>query len=460
MRKTLLAALVWLWTGCLTSSFAQHLQRRPFLGVQVSAVTDSVARASRLGSAEGAYVQRVIPNSTAAGLKLQAGDVIVRVNDKQIRNFMDVPAMARQFRTGEQVRLGLVRHGKSTTVKGKVQPMPFETDPGAEVIYGEVPLQGSRYARSILKTPKGNGRFPAVFFVQGYSCGSLDNLPAEDPQRQLIDGLVARGYAVYRMDKPGAGDSQGSAPCTEIGYQEELEAFVAGLKQLKQHPAVDPENVFIFGHSLGGNTAPLMASREKVKGIMVYGITGKPWFEYLLEVYRDQRTLLGADYVQVDKDMRAVVPMLYEFMIQKKTPEQLAQNPEYRDALANIMGYDGQGHFYGRHYKFLQDLQDLPMNQAWRDANAYTLAIYSEADVPALHPDGAKLVVDLVNRYYPGKGHYEFLPRTDHGFMEVGTMEDHLRRRASADSDSFQPVFNQKLVDLVDSWMKDKLKRA
>lgn len=448
------------WLCACSSVWGQHLQRRPFLGVQVSAVSDSLAKADKLPGTQGAFVRRVIPNSTAAALKLQAGDVIVRVNGTPVNNFMDVPALARQFRTGEPLALDLTRKGRRTTVKGKVQPMPFETDPNADVRYGEVPLADNRYARSILKKPKGKGRFPAVFFVQGYGCSSLDNLPAEDPQRQLIDGLVARGYAVFRMDKPGSGDSQGSKPCTEIGYQEELEAFTAGLKLLKQDPSVDPDNVFLFGHSLGGNTAPLMAAREKVKGLMVYGITGKPWFEYLLEVSRDQRTLLGTDYVQVDQDMRTVVPLLYEFMIQKKKPEELAQNPNYRAALENIMDYDGQGHLYGRHYTFLQDLQDLPMNEAWRDANAYTLAIYGEADVPALDPEGAQLVVNLVNSYYPGKATYAFLPRTDHGFMEVGTMEEYLKRRESAESDTFQPRFNPKLVDLVDNWMKDKLKRA
>lgn len=59
--------------------------------------------------------------------------------------------------------------------------------------------------------------------------------------------------------------------------------------------------------------------------------------------------------------------------------------------------------------------------------------------MPALDPEGAQLVVNLVNSYHPGKATYEFLPRTDHGFMEVGTMEKYLRRRDSAEEDTFQP---------------------
>ena len=424
-------------------------------------MADSVARAAKLSSTEGAFVQRVIPNSTAAALKLQAGDIILRVNGVPVESYLDLPAMARQFKTGESVVLELRRNGKSTTAKGKVQPMPYETDARADVLYGEVPLDGKRYARSILKKPKGKGKFPAVFFIQGFGCSSLDNLPEEDPQRKLIDGLVDKGYAVYRIDKPGAGDSQGSKPCTEIGFNEELAAFTAALKQLKQHEAVDPDNIFLFGHSLGGNTAPLIAAQEKVKGIMVYGIAGKPWFEYLLEVFREQRPMTGTDYVQVDEDMRIITPLLYELMILKRSPEELAQNPAFRPFLENNMEYDGKGHLYGRHYTFLQELQDMPMSKAWQTANAYTLTIYGEADVAAIDPDGAKLVADLVNSYYPGKATYEFLPRTDHGFMEVGTMEEYLRLRENTQPGAaVQPKFNQKLVELVDSWMKDKIKKT
>ncbi|WP_018478241.1 alpha/beta hydrolase family protein [Pontibacter roseus] len=457
MKIKIFVLMAWLWVGSLSACLGQNLQRRPFLGVQVSPVADSVARAAKLKSTDGAYVQRVVPNSTAASLKVQPGDVILRVNAIPVKNFLDVTVMARQLKTGENVTLELARNGKTTTMKGKVQPMPFETDPNADVVYGEVPLEGNRYARSILKKPKGKGKYPAVFFIQGFNCGSLDNLPDQDPQRKLIDGLVEKGYAVYRMDKPGAGDSQGTQPCTEIGYKEEMAAFAAGLKQLKQHPNVDTDNVFLFGHSLGGNTAPLIAAEEKVKGIVVYGIAGKPWFEYLLEVYRDQRIMTGADHVQVDADMRTLVPLLYEFMILKKTPEELAQNATYRPYLESHLDYDGKGHLYGRHYTFLQELQDMPMSKAWRDASAYTLAIYGEADVAAIDPDGAQQLANLVNNYYPGKGTYEFLPRTDHGFMEVGTMKEYL---SSQENPQQSPKFNQKLVELVDAWMKDKIKRT
>ena len=98
--------------------------------------------------------------------------------------------------------------------QGKVQPMPLKTGNDAEVQYGEVALANNGYALSIMKRPQGTGKFPVNFYIQGYGCASLDNLPEKDSQRQFVDGLVSRGYAVFRMEKPGTGDTQGTKPCS------------------------------------------------------------------------------------------------------------------------------------------------------------------------------------------------------------------------------------------------------
>jgi C-terminal processing protease CtpA/Prc len=139
----------------------QHLTRRPFLGVQVSQVTDSIARLNRQQQPKGAFVVRVIPNSTSATLAIQPGDIIVQLNDRVVAQWSELPTLARSLRTDERVQVTLVRQGKQQVLTGKVQPMPYETGQNAEVVYGEVPVVGG-YARSILKKPKGQGPFPTV----------------------------------------------------------------------------------------------------------------------------------------------------------------------------------------------------------------------------------------------------------------------------------------------------------
>ncbi len=459
--KALAAIALLLFLSSSNLTIAQNLKRRAFLGVQTSSVSDSLAKALKLPSAAGALVVRVIPNSTAAALKLQPNDVVLSLNNKPVKDAQELVALARQLQVGQGLTLSVLRNGKKIKPKGKVQPMPQETAVSADVIYDEVALPGGGYVRSIIKKPKGKGKFPTVFFMQGYNCGSIDNLSEDDTQRKLMDGLLAKGYLIYRIDKPGTGDTQGTKPCSEITYQEEVDAFKAALKKLKTYDAVDTENIFLFGHSLGGNTAPLIAAEEKVKGIITYGAAALPWFEYLVDLYREQRPLYGLDYVQVEEDMKSLIPLLYELMIQKKSPEELAQNPKYKTLLQQNFDYDGNGHLFARNYKVLQQLQDIHFNKALKESQAYTLAIYGEADVQALDAEGARMIADVVNSYQPGKGEFHFLPRTDHGFVEVGTKADYLRLQAEGKYDAFASAhFNRKLVELLDNWMKDKLKKA
>ncbi|MBK0402697.1 alpha/beta fold hydrolase [Adhaeribacter sp. BT258] len=459
MKKNLLLFLTAAGILLSVETSAQQLKRRAFLGVQLSPVSDSLAKAHKLPVNSGVRVLRIVPGSTAETLKLLPDDVILEVNKTAVKSPQEVVMLARNFQPGQTINLALNRKGKPVKIKGKVQPMPYETAPAnAEVRYGEVPLANNGIARSIMKKPKGSGKFPAVFFIQGYGCSSLDNLPENDPQRQLMDALVSRGYAVYRLEKPGVGDSKGSKPCPEIGYNEELAAFASGLDQLKRFDFVDRDNIFLFGHSLGANTAPLIAANNKVKGIITYGAAGKPWTEYLIEVFREQRAITGSDYVEIDEDMKMLLPLVYEFMILKKTPAELTQNGNYKKYLEEHFGYDGKDHLFGRHYTFLQELGQVPVNKAWKDAAAHTLAIYGEADAPAIDEDGAKMIAAVVNAYYPGKGSYEFLPHTDHGFLEVGSKQDHVKQMQSNSPSAAK--FNPKLVELIDNWMKIKMAKS
>lgn len=436
---------------------SQNLKRRPFLGVQVAPLTDAPDAANKVPGGKGALVVAVIPNSTAAALKLQPQDIITTINGKAIGSTQDVITMARAFTVGENVTIALYRNGKRTQLKGKVKPMPYETDPNADVIYDEVALANNGYSRAIIKKPKGKGTYPTVFFIQGFTCYSLDNMPEHDTQRRLIDGLVQKGYAVFRMEKPGMGDTMGTKPCQDIGYNEELAAFAAGLKKLKSYNFVDQNNVFLFGHSLGATTAPLIAMENKVKGIMTYGTNGKPWLEYMIELGREQHPVLGVDYVQIDEDQKTAIPLLYEFMVQKKTPAVLVQNEKYKNYMQTYFNWDGGERIFGRHYTYLQQLHDVPVNSAWKGADTYVLSMFGEADVQAIDEDGARIIAAVVNSYHPGKAEYKFVPGTDHTFVKSGNQKAYARMQNDGTYDAFMANnFNYELVDILDAWMKDK----
>jgi dienelactone hydrolase len=113
---------------------------------------------------------------------------------------------------------------------------------------------------------------PAVLFLQGGGCSSIDvpGAAGSPGPLGLIHAIASRGFVTMRVDKPGAGDSEG-LPCAETSFREELAGYQTALRALQTDPAVDKNRLFLIGLSLGGFFAPLLARDVPVAGISAYG---------------------------------------------------------------------------------------------------------------------------------------------------------------------------------------------
>ncbi|MCB0634342.1 MAG: PDZ domain-containing protein, partial [Lewinella sp.] len=290
------------------------------LGVRLEQLTDTQQNTAGYGESGGALISEVLSNSTGQALGLEAGDIIVQVNGNAIANVQAVVQQTQTWREGETLKIEVWRNRRLQDLEGTVRGKPLETSTIAEVIYDEVPFRGGSL-RSIIHKPKADGKMPLVVYLQGFDCGSIDDYYFPDsPLRQLVDGLVERGFAVYRVEKPGVGDSDGSLDCGDIGYDTEVAAFDAALSQLDKYQFVDQNNIFYFGHSLGGVTAPLLAVRHQPKGVAVYGTVFGSWYEYMQRVFRDQAYVRGDDWIQTETASRDAQAFLARLFVTKDTP--------------------------------------------------------------------------------------------------------------------------------------------
>ncbi len=82
--------------------------RRGRLGVIVGNVSEDVAQALDLASSAGAFVNEVIPDSAAEEAGIEPGDVIVRVDDKEIEGSGDLVNTVGLRSVGEEVTLQIV----------------------------------------------------------------------------------------------------------------------------------------------------------------------------------------------------------------------------------------------------------------------------------------------------------------------------------------------------------------
>ncbi|MFM7806700.1 MAG: alpha/beta fold hydrolase, partial [Planctomycetota bacterium] len=267
-----------------------------------------------------------------------------------------------------------------------------------------------------------DGKLPAMLYVQGIPCQTVDRPSSpEAADTRIIHAVAAAGFITMRVDKPGIGDSEGP-PCEEIDLQTELEGFKAALKQLAAMPEVDPQRIFIFGHSMGGVLAPYLSASVPVRGSIVYGTLVRTWFEYQLENVRRQAALQpGASEAEITDAVLAEAKSSAMVLVDKKTLGDVWNRwPELRQPSQGVML--DENHMSTRSMPFFHQLQDLNLARAWQESTGAVLAMYGEYDWVTSQKDHEK-IAEIVNGRTPGAGTVIVMPRADHGFTTHDSLQ-------------------------------------
>ena len=405
---------------------AQPLRRKASLGIVPAPVENGIAIEEVTGG-------------TAKALGLKPKDVIVSMNSKPIAQINDLMQAMNGQKAGDAVEIGILREGKSKTLKGKFQPKELETSPVSDVLYDDAPYKQGRL-RVIVNKPYGKERYPAMLFIPGYTCTSIDNLPDYHPYKRVIDAYVKAGFVTLRIEKSGLGDSENTPACESCDLYDEIENFRVGLRKLKSLPYVDTSKIIIVGHSMGGIVAPAIAAKERVAGVVVYGTTAKSWFEYQIEMYRVQNLLAGMDPLEYEASIVSQYDLNYRFFVEKASLEDLAKDTAKARILREQWMYDGQGKIYSRNANYWRQIQDVPHLQHWKDTQAKVLVQYGASDFQAFSLADHEQIVRTVNYYKPGTATLKTYPETDHYFAKSGSMQQAF--------DLFNQGQYQKLFDL------------
>ena len=280
------------------------------------------ATATSSKPARRALIGEVIAGSTAEAAGFKSGDVIMAVNGAKIAGPGAVVQAIAGRKAGAEVALELRRGDLLRQEKVTLKGRPFEKSEDFEVIYGAVASRAGQL-RTIITRPKKEGRHPALFLIQGIGLASIDN-PAGGlaAYKTIVDEFTRRGFVTVRVDKPGCGDSEGG-PARDVDFDTELDGYLQALKMLKTRGDVDADRIILFGHSMGGVMAPLLAADVPVRGIIVYGTIARTWTEYWLENLRRQMELAAAPPSAIDRDVRAEAALSTYLYAEKKSPSEI-----------------------------------------------------------------------------------------------------------------------------------------
>ena len=128
---------------------------------------------------------------------------------------------------------------------------------------------------------------PAVVFVHGSGSSNMDEKVIRlTPFKDLAEGLAAHGIASIRYDKRSFAHPfkllrDKSRPLTV--KTETIEDAILATELLRKDKRIDPENIFIIGHSMGGMLAPRIdAEGGNYRGLVLLAGTPRKLEEVML----------------------------------------------------------------------------------------------------------------------------------------------------------------------------------
>jgi serine protease Do len=95
-----------------TFSFSMPGFNRPRMGVQITDLSEQLGEYFGVADGEGALITEVVEESPAQKAGLQAGDVIVKIDNDDVENTSDVYAALEDFEGGEKVAVDVLRKGQ------------------------------------------------------------------------------------------------------------------------------------------------------------------------------------------------------------------------------------------------------------------------------------------------------------------------------------------------------------
>lgn len=191
--------------------------------------------------------------------------------------------------------------------------------------------------------PVEGDHYPVVVFVQGSGPLNRDEAIYENkPFRDIAWALAREGIASYRYDKRRyLYEEQMRSDVTVTIKDEVTEDVAAAADMVKDLEKVDPDSIYILGHSLGGYMIPELAQElPRTAGFIMMGAPAEHLKEYL---YKQYKYLAGEDETITAKEQKQLRERNKQIKLlnhPKSIPDNQMVLGEYKDYWINLLAYD------------------------------------------------------------------------------------------------------------------------
>ncbi|MEW6990555.1 alpha/beta hydrolase [Colwelliaceae bacterium 6441] len=400
-------------------------------------------------------IRALHPAGTGQALGLAIGDSLVSVNQQPTKDFSTLLEQLKHIHTGDQLKVKVIRNKQTLELSAKAIGKPKEKGNGFTVDYSAFEWQQERIRTISYDPNKPRKDGAAVFFIQGYTCDSIDyGMHPNLSINQLLGSFAQAGFSVFKMEKPGVGESKGQLSCDQYDFLVENDAFKAGIAHFKQQKGVNPDNLFVFGHSLGVLHAALIAEQGSAKGVIGYGGVLKSWHDYLQDIYTKQSVKYwGISKEQASRNSALLSPLLHDWLKTNKPWQQVVDSNK-QAINSNLINVNAE-QVFDRHYSFFHSVNQLPFKQLWQQSKSHTLMLHGTYDIQAIEEDWAKQITQLVNENTTLTAEYKIFDRTDHSLMIFNNKTDLLKATSREVNDL--GTFNEDIPEVALRWMQQHL---
>ena len=295
---------------------------------------------------------------------------------------------------------------------------------------GSVTLEGT------LLLPGAERKYPVVLLLPGSGQVDRDENTQKltiNVMREIAGRLASLGIATLRYDKRGVGASQGDYWTT--GFLDRVNDAAAALAWLKSQDQIQPDKVFLLGHSEGsGISARLAGSGAEVAGVILLAGWARPSQDIL--VWQAEQVVPG---------MRGINAWLIKTLhinirkIQTKQYEKIKHSKKdmFRQLYVKVNA------------KWLREFLSYNPAEYLKNVHVPVLAITGSKDIQ-VNPADLKLMAELVQGEFEGHEIPDLthLLRTDPGQPSLNAYPEQLKR-----------PLDPNVLELVSGWLKRQIEK-
>lgn len=312
-----------------------------------------------------------------------------------------------------------------------------------------------------LTLPRSQGPFPVVVLIHG--SGPLDRdltMVNHKPFLVWADYLTRQGIAVLRFDKRSAGKSTGDYNSSTV--EDFANDALAGVEYLKTREEINSNQIGLIGFSEGGLTAPLMASKSKDIGFIVF--MAAPAVNLKEILYKQEELLQRLDGVNEEMIAENRQIRTQQFDVLEKEENRTVADQKLRDILINYLNSltSSQRESVEKHLGTIEEQVSMLNSASFRYGLNYDpLFVLKQVKIPVLALNGDRDFIvqseqnlKQIGRMLEETNHTDYtvkeLPNLNHLFQtcQTGSFEE------SAD---IEETASPLALKIVADWILDKV---